>query len=103
VTGLPPLAEEYRWQLVAEDGSDCTGDYLGQCYAVEARVWREDESVLVLQRKGDFGYWGPNGVDREGGLRKWVIEGPAPDGLMEWEQFEVLGDIPHRAGFAPCE
>lgn len=94
---LPELPDGYSWQLCTEDGRDCTGDYLAECDAVEARIWCENgDPVLVLKRTGDFGYWGPGGVDGEGGLRKWTIEGHAPDGLMDWEQFETLSQIPHR-------
>lgn len=97
---LPELPDGYHWQLCVGDsngGRDITGDYYAECDANEARIWPEDgEPVLVLMRTGDFGYWGPTGVDGEGGLRKWEIVGQCPDGLMEWEQFETLSQIPHR-------
>lgn len=88
---LPPLPAGYCWQLVAEDGRDCTGDYYAETDAVEARIWTDSSDiVLVLKRTGDHGHWGGDG------LRKWEIEGMAPQGLHDWEQFEVLSDIPHR-------
>jgi len=94
---LPELPEQYHWQLITEDGRDCTGDYLAECDAYKARIWCENgDPVLVLKRTGDFGYWGPGGVDGEGGLRKWTIEGHPPEGLHDWEQFETLSSIPHR-------
>lgn len=95
---LPELPSGYHWQLCdSASNRDITGDYLAECYADEARIWCENgDPVLVLKRTGDFGYWGPGGVDGEGGLRKWVIEGQAPPGLHDWEQFETLSSIPHR-------
>jgi hypothetical protein len=94
---LPELPNDYHWQLTTEDRRDCTGNYLAECDAYEARIWCENgDPVLVLKRTGDFGYWGPGGVDGEGGLRKWAIVGHAPEGLHDWEQFETLSQIPHR-------
>ena len=88
---LPKLPEGFRWQLFTEDGCDCTDDYLAECVAHEARIWSvAAEPLLVLQRTGDFGFWG------EEGQRKWVIVGPCPEGLMDWEQFETLSSTTHR-------
>jgi hypothetical protein len=97
MSNLPELPSDYHWQLITEDRRNCTDDYLAECDAVEARIWCENgDPVLVLKRTGDFGYWGPGGVDGEGGLRKWTIEGHAPEGLMDWEQFETLSQITYR-------
>lgn len=93
---LPELREGYRWQLTAEGGWDCTGEYYAETDAVEARIWHEDVPVLVLTRTGDWDYWGSDGIDGTGGLRTWAIQGPAPEGLMDWEQFVTLSQIPHR-------
>jgi hypothetical protein len=94
---LPELPEGYHWQLITEDRRDCTAEYMAEPDAVEARLWCDNgDAVVVLKRTGDFGYWGPNGVGGEGGLRKWVIEGQAPQGLYDWEQFETLSQITHR-------
>ena len=46
---------------------------------------------------GDFDHHG------EQGLRKWVVEGRPPEGIKEWEQFESLGEIPHRLDLRPVE
>jgi hypothetical protein len=101
---LPALPSGYSWALIAEDGRNCTGEYMAEPDAVEARIWCENgDPVLVLKRTGDFGYWGPDGVDGEGGLRKWAIEGHAPQGLYDWEQFETLSEIPHRINLSTEE
>jgi hypothetical protein len=97
MSDLPELPSDYHWQLITEDRRNCTDDYLAECDAVEARIWCENgDPVLVLKRTGDFGHWGPGGVDGEGGLRKWTIEGHAPEGLYDWEQFETLSQITYR-------
>lgn len=99
---LPPLRRGYRWQLTAEGGRDCTEEYFGDCEAVEAKIFRGSALILTLTRTGDWDYWGPHGVDGDGhGLRKWAIEGPAPEGLMHWEQFYALGQLPHRIQLNP--
>lgn len=95
---LPELPRGYSWQLCdTVRNQDITANYLAECDADEARIWCENgDPVLVLKRTGDFGFWGSGGVDGEGGLRKWVIVGLAPEGLHDWEQFETLSEIPHR-------
>lgn len=94
---LPELPAGYRWQLCNADRGDITGEYLAECEADEARIWSAgDDVMLALKRTGDFGFWGPGGVDGEGGLRKWTIVGQVPEGLHDWEQFETLAQIPHR-------
>lgn len=86
----PKLPDGYHWQF-GKNGNDITGDYYAESDADTARIWCENgDLVLALTRTGDLGYWGKDGP------RKWAIEGQAPEGLHEWEQFEVLADIPHR-------
>jgi hypothetical protein len=92
----PELPEGYHWQF-CKAGDDITGDYYAESDADEARIWCENaDLVLCLKRTGDHGYWGEQRQDGEQGLRKWEIEGQAPEGLFSWEQFEVLAGIPQR-------
>ena len=94
---LPDLPSGYHWQLCADD-EDITSDYYAESDATEARIWTEtSDLVLHMTRTGDHGYWGMNG------LRKWVIEGQPPEGLMSWEQFETLSDVGHRLHLEPLE
>lgn len=87
---LPVLPDGWRWQLTDNDKNECTGSHYAEVDAVEARIWHEDDVLLVLTRTGDFGHWGADG------LRKWAIQGFCPEGLMEWEHFETLSDVAHR-------
>jgi hypothetical protein len=91
-TFLPKLPEGYSWQLCAEDSHEVTSDYYAESDAVEARIWHEagDGPEIVLKRTGEYGHWGAEG------LRKWVIDGPCPAGLMDWEQFETLSEVSRR-------
>ncbi len=100
---LPDLPDGYHWQ-VCRGEQDITGDYYAESEATEARIWTESaDLVLCLTRTGDYGYWGADGPDHEGGLRKWQVQGQAPEGLMDWEQFETLSEIGHRLQLEPVE
>jgi hypothetical protein len=101
---LPELPDGYHWQVWL-DGQDITEDYYAECEADEAFIWTVAPVAMVvhLTRIGDYGYWGADGPDHEGGLRKWQIMNVVPDGLHAWEQFETLAEVGRRIKLEPLE